>query len=53
MKKKWEYKYPERLVQAMVSEDYVLIGEQLYGTVNISIVSKTPKYYQAAIASSS
>ena len=30
MKKKWEYKYPERLVQAMVSEDYVLIGEQLY-----------------------
>ena len=30
MKKKWEYKYPERLVQAMVSEDYVLIGERLY-----------------------
>ena len=30
MKKKWEYKYPERLVQAMVSEDHVLIGERLY-----------------------
>lgn len=30
MKKKWEYKYPERLVQAMVSEDHVLIGEKLY-----------------------
>lgn len=30
MKKKWEYKYPERLVSAMVSEDHVLIGDQLY-----------------------
>lgn len=30
MKKKWEYKYPERLVEAMVSEDYVLSGEELY-----------------------
>ena len=30
MKKKWEYKYPERLVEAMVSEDYVLIGDRLY-----------------------
>ena len=30
MKKKWEYKYPERLVQAMVSEDHVLIGDRLY-----------------------
>lgn len=30
MKKKWEYKYPERLVGAMVSEDYALEGEDLY-----------------------
>ena len=30
MKKKWEYKYPERLVGAMVSEDYVLDGADLY-----------------------
>ena len=30
MKKKWEYKYPERVVSAMVSEDHVLIGGQLY-----------------------
>ena len=30
MKKKWEYKYPDRLVEAMVSEDYVLAGEELF-----------------------
>ena len=30
MKKKWEYKYPARLVEAMVSEDYALIGDSLY-----------------------
>lgn len=30
MKKQWEYKYPSRMFEAMVSEDHVLIGDELF-----------------------
>ena len=30
MKKQWEYKYPDLLFEAMVSEDHLLIGDELF-----------------------